>query len=233
VTTARIAVSLQRVGLLVAIEGIDGSGKGTQAELLARRAEAAGHEVTSFSFPRYGDNAFSRAVADYLNGAFGAPETLPPEFPALLYAGDRFVARAELEEALAAGRLVVCDRYVASNLAHQAANARERGDELVAWIQEVEFGLYGLPRPGLTILLDMPVEAARRLVLRKARRGYTELAEDVLEASVDHLAGARRVYRSLAEGDGSWAVVEAGDGGEPLPPDEIAGAVWSLVEARL
>ena len=222
------------MGLLVAIEGIDGSGKGTQAALLARRAAEAGREVASFSFPRYGTNAFSRLVADYLNGAFGAPESLPPEFPALLYAGDRYVARPELEAALAAGRLVVCDRYVASNLAHQAAHAPEgRSRALVEWIQEIEFGLYGLPRPGLTVLLDMPVEAARRLVRRKARRDYTERAEDVLEEDAAHLAEARRVYRELAVSDPSWVVVAAGEDSAPLPAARIADEVWALVEARL
>src|SRR5918992_1792925 len=116
VTTALMAVSLQRVGFLVAIEGIDGSGKGTQAALLAERARTEGLDVASFSFPRYGESAFSGLIADYLNGALGE---VRPELAALLYAGDRFSARAELLQALADHDLVVLHRYVASNLPHQ------------------------------------------------------------------------------------------------------------------
>src|SRR5438552_15172430 len=109
------------MGLLLAIEGIDGAGKGTQAARLAETAAGHGRRVASFSFPLYDGNPFSRAVADYLNGEFGGADEVHPELAALLYAGDRFHARPRLLEALAVSDLVVCDRYVASNAAHQGA----------------------------------------------------------------------------------------------------------------
>jgi len=80
------------VGVLLAIEGIDGSGKGTQAAQLAESAAAGGYRVASFSFPLYDGNPFSRAVADYLNGEFGSADEVHPELAAMLYAGDRFHA---------------------------------------------------------------------------------------------------------------------------------------------
>src|SRR3954452_20357395 len=107
------------MGLLLAIEGIDGAGKGTQAARLAETAAERGHSVASFSFPLYDDNPFSRAVADYLNGEFGGAGEVHPELAALLYAGDRFHARPQLVEAIRDHDLVVCDRYVGSNMAHQ------------------------------------------------------------------------------------------------------------------
>ena len=84
------------MGVLLAIEGIDGSGKGTQAAQLAETAAAAGHRVASFSFPLYDANPFSRAVAGYLNGEFGSADEVHPELAAMLYAGDRFHARPRL-----------------------------------------------------------------------------------------------------------------------------------------
>jgi dTMP kinase len=220
-----MAVSLHRVGFLVAIEGIDGSGKGTQAALLGERAVQEGLRVASFSFPRYGANAFSRLIADYLNGTFGE---VPPEFPALLYAGDRFMARGELEQALAGNELVVLDRYVASNLAHQAATTRpERRRRLVDWIVEVEHGAYGLPRADLTVLLELPIARAREQVRQKAPRDYTELAEDVLESADAHLAAAADVYRELAEADPAWVRVDAA-----REPAAVAAELWRCVEER-
>src|SRR5258707_12405624 len=109
------------MGLLLAIEGIDGAGKGTQTARLAETAGAHGRSVASFSFPLYDDNPFSRAVGDYLNGEFGTADEVHPELAAMLYAGDRFHARPRLVAALEDQDLVVCDRYVGSNAAHHGA----------------------------------------------------------------------------------------------------------------
>src|ERR1700682_5244710 len=125
------------MGLLLAIEGIDGAGKGTQAARLAETAAEQGRRVASFSFPLYDGNPFSRAVADYLNGEFGAADEVHPELAALLYAGDRLHARPRIVPALRENDLVVCDRYVASNQAHQGGKltgqARRR---LLEWLEE-------------------------------------------------------------------------------------------------
>ena len=156
------------MGLLLAIEGIDGAGKGTQAARLAETAAERGRRVASFSFPLYDDNPFSRAVADYLNGEFGTADEVHPELAALLYAGDRFHARPRIVSALQENDLVVCDRYVASNQAHQGGKLTgEARRRLLDWLEEVEYGEFALPRPQLVILLDAPVALARRLVGRK------------------------------------------------------------------
>src|SRR3954451_7476197 len=136
------------MGKLLALEGIDGAGKGTQAARVVEEAGSRGYTVASFSFPTYDGNPFSRAVADYLNGEFGGADEVHPELAALLYAGDRFHARPQLVAALGDSDLVVCDRYVASNAAHQGAKlsgaARTR---LLDWLDEVEYGEFALPRP--------------------------------------------------------------------------------------
>jgi dTMP kinase len=218
-------------GAFVAIEGIDGSGKGTQAALLADRARAAGKSVASFSFPLYDDNPFSVAVADYLNGVFGGVDEVHPELAGLLYACDRFHARPRLEQALAEHDLVVCDRYVASNLAHQGAKlaGADRG-RLLAWLESVEFGEFRLPRPDLVVLLDLEPVLARTLVGRKAARSYTAMAEDIHESADEHLAAAREVYLELAGRlPGTWRVIGvAGDDGF-REPDEIAADIWAAV----
>jgi dTMP kinase len=222
------------MGKLLALEGIDGAGKGTQAARVVEEAGSHGYSVASFSFPTYDGNPFSRAVADYLNGEFGTADEVHPELAALLYAGDRFHARPQLVDALERSDLVVCDRYVASNAAHQGAklegDARRR---LLDWLEEVEFGEFGLPRPELVVLLDAPVALARELVGRKAARGYTTLEADIHEGDADHSGATREVYLELAR-RGSWRIVStAAAGGEPRTVDEIAGEVWAAVEPML
>ena len=222
------------MGALVAIEGIDGAGKGTQAARVAETAAAAGYRVASFSFPLYDGNPFSRAVADYLNGEFGGADEVHPELAALLYAGDRFHARPQLVAALEESDLVVCDRYVASNLAHQGAKlAGEERERLIRWLTEVEFGEFELPQPDLVVLLDLAPTAAQSLVSRKSARSYTAMAADIHEGAHEHLASARDVYLELAARDPDrWRVVSAGDELAGLRTrEEIAADVWAAVQA--
>ena len=113
------------MGMLVVLEGIDGSGKGTQARLLVDALARRGFTARLFSFPCYDETFFGREVGRYLNGAFGDLHSVPPEFAALLYAGDRLEKRDELLVALRDADVVVCDRYVPSNFAHQAARTGE------------------------------------------------------------------------------------------------------------
>ena len=220
-------------GVFVAIEGIDGSGKGTQAGLLVRTAEQHGLSVSVFSFPLYDGNPFSVAIGDYLNGVFGSVDEVHAELAGLLYACDRFHARPVLEQAIAEHELVVCDRYVASNLAHQGAKLTGKDRErLIDWLREVEFGEFNLPRPDLVLLLDLPQAMAQALVGRKAARSYTAMPADIHEGAGEHLATARDVYLDLAACDPDrWRVIPGRDDFEQLrAPEEIADEVWGLVE---
>src|SRR5258707_15888241 len=106
-------------GTFIAVEGIDGSGKQTQVRLLARALESRGYQVLSTGFPQYG-SWFGKMVGQFLNGDLGPLHTVDPHFAALLYAGDRFECKQPIVETMEQGGLVIADRYIASNLAHQA-----------------------------------------------------------------------------------------------------------------
>ena len=216
------------------LEGIDGSGKGTQAARLAETAAAQGRTVASFSFPLYDDNPFSRAIGQYLNGELGALEDVHPALSALLYACDRFHARPELERAIAERDLVVCDRYVASNLAHQGSQLEgaER-ERLLEWLLEVEYGEFRLPKPDLVVLLDAHPKLARELVAKKGARSYTSLEADILESDEAHGDASREIYLELARRDDWHVVGTAREDGSVRDIDEIAADVWAAVEPRL
>lgn len=220
--------------LFVAIEGIDGSGKGTHATRLCERLTAAGKSVSLISFPRYSETFFGRLVGEFLNGAYGTLEQVHPQLVSLLFAGDRFESRGMLLKALETQDVVVCDRYVPSNVAHQASKrtGAER-EELSRRILQIEYEIFGLPRPDLVLLLDMPAEKAQELVAKKAARSYTTQKADIQEADGGYLRGVREVYLALARSEPNWQVVTGCQDAELRTVEEISGDVWQVVSQRL
>jgi dTMP kinase len=221
-------------GKLIAVEGIDGSGKQTQVRLLARELESRGHKVLATGFPQY-DSWFGRMVGQFLNGDFGALDSVDPHFTALLYAGDRFECKQPIVSALQNGDIVLADRYVGSNLAHQTArSAPEKRAEFRAWIEHLEYGIYGLPRETLVLYLRVPPREAQILVAKKSARAYTEAAHDILESNIWHLQDAADMYDQLSRGS-NWKTIECFDAARQVmhTPEEIAAAVLTAVAPAL
>jgi dTMP kinase len=185
--------------MLIAIEGIDGSGKGTQANILAERLRKDGNVVTLLRYPQYEDSFFGREVGRYLNGDFGTLDQVHPKFSALLYALDRFESVQSIRKALSEKQIVICDRYIGSNIAHQSARVPEsERSSMASWIKEVEECVLEIPKPDQVIFLDMDVKQSQLLVAKKDKRSYTEETHDLHEASSDHLLLALNNFRLLA-----------------------------------
>jgi dTMP kinase len=221
-------------GKLIALEGIDGSGKGTQLDLLARALEARNLPVFRISFPRY-ESFYGQLVARYLNGEFGALEAVDPHLSALIYAGDRLEAKPEIEAALAGGKIVLADRYIGSNMAHQSARvAPEEREEFFAWLKHLEYQLYGLPAEDLVIYLRVPFEEAHRLVGLKAARDYTKLKRDIQEADIKHLEQTGIIYDRLAT-EANWVRIDCVEqcSGKLRTPEAIHHAVMECVETQI
>ena len=223
-----------RRGPLIAIEGIDGSGKGTQAQLLARALQARGLEVALFSFPAYQETLAGELIGAFLDGRMGSLRQIDSRLTAVLYALDRFELKGSLEQARERGAVVLCDRYVGSNLAHQAARTpASRRRALRAMIDRLEFGLFGLPRPDLVLYLDMPASLAQERVRQKAARGYTAKPLDELEADRAHLRLALADYRRQARTSKGWKLVStAGRDGKPRSREAIHGDLLKELERR-
>jgi dTMP kinase len=221
-------------GTFIAIEGIDGSGKHTQAEWLGRTFAARGIPHVPFSFPRYG-SSFGKLIASFLNGEFGRLDAIDAHLSALLYAGDRFEAKPELEAALAAGKTILTDRYVASNLAHQTARVTpEQRTAFMVWLKQLEYGIYGLPVEDLVIYLRLGASEAQRLVGKKAPREYTALGHDLQESDLTHLERAAQTYDLLAT-ESNWVTIECFDtqAGKLKSVEEIHKAVLAAVDSVL
>jgi dTMP kinase len=221
-------------GKLIVIEGIDGAGKGTQADLLARAFQQRGVPFVRCSFPRY-ESSFGRLIARFLNGEFGPLPAVDAHFSALLYAGDRFEARPDLQAALNSGQAVVTDRYIASNLAHQAARVpAERRPDFISWLRQLEYGIYGLPAEDLVIYLRVSAKEGHRLVGLKSARSYTAMRRDLQESDVLHLKEAALVYDQLAQAP-NWVTIDCFDAksGKHRPPEEIHRDVLEATDSRV
>jgi len=221
--------------VLIAIEGIDGSGKGTQAGLLTQRLLDLGYQTASIQFPRYSATTFGKAIGDFLNGRFGTLETVHPQLAAVLYAGDRFESLDVLNAAQSNNDVVVLDRFTASNFAHQAAKLQgEERERLISWIDDVEHQVFGLPRPNLNVLLDISSTWSRELVSRKDERDYTSDEADIQESDRPYLDRVRQCYREIAESRDDWSVVNCLEtSGELREVSEINEDILSCIKPHL
>lgn len=186
----------------IAIEGGDGSGKGTQAEILrAYVGEELGKKVAKLSFPRYGEPSAYYAE-QYLNGAYGGANDVHPDLGVLAFALDRFAEKPHLEELLAdQERYVISDRYMGSNLAHQGTKIDDvkKRHEFYERTLHTEYDILGIPRPARNVVLLVPSTVAQQNVDKKDARSYTTLKRDIHEADADHLEKAKRNYQELCE----------------------------------
>jgi dTMP kinase len=225
---------MQARGKFIVLEGIDGSGKRTQLDALAGEFSRRRTPFAQISFPNY-KGFYGKLVAQFLNGEFGSLVAVDPHFSALLYAGDRLESKPAIEAALDAGKIVLADRYVASNLAHQGARvAPEKRGNFLAWLKQLEYEVHALPAEDLVIYLRVPVAEAHRLVGQKAARDYTKARRDLQEADRAHLQAASQVYDELAR-QANWMTIECYDtaAGALRPPATIHLDILTAVDAQI
>ena len=180
------------MGKLIVIEGTDGSGKSTQFRLLSQRLEQEGVEFKHIVFPRY-DQDSSALIRMYLGGEFGSSPTDVNAYAAsTFYAVDRFASfRKDWQEFYENGGIIIADRYVTSNLVHQAGKISDAAEKerYIQWLSDLEYNIFGLPKPDRVIFLDMP--PAYSLKLRQQRNELKQgLTADIHEADQTYLQNA-------------------------------------------
>lgn len=220
-------------GTIIVIEGIDGSGKNTQATLLQKALDARKVPHRLWHFPLYQETFFGKEVANYLNGEYGDLDHTHPKLTALLYAGDRFEKRDEMLAELERGTTIILDRYVPSNIAHQGAKLDPKEfKEFKDWVEELEYGVFGLPRPDLTVFLDMPPEISYNLVLEKSKREYTDKKQDLHEENTTYLRKVYDHFTTLSQEEG-WKKIQCYEGTTPRSIEAIHEQFLKEVEALL
>lgn len=221
-------------GILIAIEGTDGSSKATQTKLLHERLVKEGYEVEAFTFPRY-DKASSYFVKQYLSGQYGGIDTVNPYTSTLFYALDRYEASKDIRQALDAGKVVITDRYTGSNMAHQGTkfpNAEERRGYFI-WNDNLEFSLLNIPRPHASFVLRVPAEIAHKLVAERAKEN-TARTPDLHEADVLHIQKSVEVYDDLCSlFPADFKRIDCVRSDKLLGIEEIHVLLWEKVSALL
>jgi dTMP kinase len=181
------------------VEGVDGSGKSTQIKLMIKHLEDKGIPYRYIHFPRTDSRIFGELIARFLRGDFGSINSVDPYLVALLYAGDRKDASPLIREWLDQGYLVLLDRYVYSNIAFQCAklSGLKQQEALRDWIYDLEYNYYGIPRPDLNILLDVPFSFTRKKLSgdrEGSERDYLQGLCDIHEEDLGFQKRVRDIY---------------------------------------
>jgi dTMP kinase len=224
-------------GKFIVIEGTDGSGKSEQAIRLVKHLMDTGNKVIPFDFPRYSELS-SWFVGEYLRGGFGTLKEINPKTASLFYALDRYAAASYIRKAINSGKVVISNRYVASNLAHQGSkflNKKDR-EKFFQWDSDLEYNINGIPKPDLNIILHVPAQIAQKLVDKKIERQYLrgKKKRDLHETSLEHLKRTEATYKHLASlYPKDFIVVECIESGKLLSIDDIHSRVWKIMEKEL
>lgn len=221
-------------GKLIVIDGTDGSGKHTQSMLLIGRLKSMGYDAVYFEFPRHGHPA-AFLVDEYLKGKFGKLDDLNGAYIAsTFYANDRKDAAPQIREVLDRGGVAVCDRYVSANMGHQAGkihDLKER-DEYLSWLENLEYNVYGIPKPDLNMLLYASTKINQELVDQKNVRAYLNGEKrDIHENDAQHLDDAASAFLYCAK-KYDWSVIYCAPNDVILPKEDIHELVWKEVKKR-
>jgi dTMP kinase len=220
------------MGKLIVIEGLDGSGKSTQLELLGKNLTALGIDNRTVSFPDYNENS-SALVKMYLGGEFGTkPGDVNAYAASLFYAVDRFASyKKHWQDYYLGGGAVISGRYVTSNAVHQTAKLPEdEWEDYLSWLYALEYGKVGIPKPDLVIFLDMPPELSKKLL--EKRYGGVEEKKDIHEKDITYQQNCRKAAMYNVEHAG-WRVISCNDGERIRTVEEIAADVLKAAQEVL
>jgi thymidylate kinase/thymidylate synthase ThyX len=222
-------------GVFIVIEGTDGSGKGTQFELLKTTLIDEGYEVATFDFPRYKEPS-SHFIKEYLNGAYGTADEVGPYTGSLFFALDRYEVANDIRKALSEGKVVLANRFTGSNMAHQGTkfdHPEERRGYFI-WLDNLEFEMLGIPRPTKSFVLRMPAEVAQQLVDKKGKRDYTDKKRDIHEADLSHMQRSVEVYDDLCQlFPKDFEQIDCVRNGNLLSINDIQKMIWEKIEPFL
>jgi dTMP kinase len=223
----------------IVIEGLDGSGKSTQIDLLLKYLKGTNTPYRYLHFPRTEDGFFGDLIARFLRGDLGPLASVHPYLVAMIYAGNRYDSAVKISDWLREGLNVIADRYVVSNIAFQCAKLTGKKDQeaLRDWILDLEYRYYRIPRPDINVFLDVPFRFTERK-LTQARKGndrdYLEGKTDIHEQDLEFQKKVRNVYLGLAGTGNDVQILDCRDEhGEMLPPGDIFEKIRELLFSRI
>ncbi len=212
-------------GQIIVFEGIDGSGKSTQTDLLLTYLKKRKISTKYYKFPQYKKTIYGRMVGDFLSGKLGSLENINPYLISLPYALDRASVADQIKREKAAGNILVFDRYVASTKGHQASrlNGVEQ-KQFLEWQDKLEYGINKMPKEDLVFLLDLPVKNSLELIDNRQK--------DLLEQK-ELQEKTRQIYLSLAqENPKRWVLIDCLENGKLKSKNQIHQEIVEIMQQR-
>ena len=214
-------------GKFIVIDGTDGSGKTTQLQLLASKLVAERYEVEIADFPQYNTKS-AGMVEEYLSGKYGGADDVNPYAASLFYAVDRFDASFQIREWLKQGKIVISNRYISSNFAHQGGkieNALER-KLFFTWLSEIEYKIFNIPKPDLYLILHVEAEVSQKMAQDRQREDWKGKTKDIHEDNLQHLKKAEKAYLDIAQNLEDFRLIKCTRNGEIMDREDIHYLVW-------
>lgn len=215
-------------GKFIVIEGVDCTGKTTQAKLLGDRLSRNGSKVKMLDFPAY-DTATGQFLTKYLKGELGSLNKVSPYLATLLYSADRYQFAEENQKALDDGWILIANRYTQSNMAYQGAKFKgAKRQEFMRWVNLVESNM---PQPDDVVYLDLPVKVSQKLLSnREGIKGAGK--DDIYENDIDYRKKVRKCYLEAADRY-RWIVIDCRLGKDGIkPPQEIHNDIVARLRRR-
>ena len=216
-------------GKLYVIEGLDGSGKATQSEILLKYFQEKGVPARKVSFPNYESDS-SALVRMYLRGDFGTdPSDVNAYAASSFYAADRYAGyKSDWGRFYEEGGVIIADRYTTSNAVHQCSKLpEEEWDRFLQWLFHFEYELLGIPSPDTVIYLDVDPSVSQKLM--EGRYKGDENRKDIHERNVQYLIQSRKAAAYCAERLG-WRVIRCSEAGKIRSIEEISSEIRKVLD---
>lgn len=215
-------------GVIVTIEGSDGSGKKTQTKNIVELARSKGYLVETKSFPQY-DGFWGKLIKYYLGGALGNLNSVDPKNASVLYAYDRLNAQPEIKKWLSEDKNVILDRYMESNYGYSGGKFKtlqERID-IIGWIYDLEVNQLKIKPSDYVVYLDLPVEYTQKAMKDEGR------VQDIHENDFEYLLRVQETYRMFVDNNEDWIRIDCLKDGQRIPEKELTEIIWLNIEPLL
>lgn len=229
-------------GKFIVLEGIDGSGKSTQAKLLAKALKKEGYKISFIDFPQHGQKS-AGLVDEYLTGKYGGVKEVSPYQASVFYTCDRYDASFKIREWLKRGRIVIADRYIGSNVGHQGGKIKNQNErrKYLKWLYDLEYRIFKIPKPDINFILRVEPKIAQTLSQSVSDKeklakkiGYLGHKKDIHEKDLKHLENTEKAYLFAAkEFPEDFKVINCFENKKLLPPEIIHQKIFRMTKEIL
>ena len=223
-------------GKFIVIEGVDGSGKATQVKLLTDKLISKGIKVKKIDFPRYGEKS-AGPIEEYLAGNYGSANEVGPYRASIFYAVDRYALSFQIKKWIDEGNIVIADRYIASNIGHQGGKIKSKAkrEEYLKWLYNLEYGIFKIPKPDLTIILKVSVDFSYKLSKNKSQKkkavSFLGKKKDIHENDKEHLKNSLNAYIELTKAyPRDFKFIDCMVGDNILSPEDINQKILKIIK---